>query len=452
MSNEELQKVKLLLKDYVEKSSKSADIHWDPNLEKLSLTFNPYLSSEREHSARYFLMVAAIDRPEYVGRSETARALMIQIEKTMGTECFKRGQSNNFEKIVKELDPYLRLGPLNGKIPDILDLVNSFVEQNAKEGLIKYAFKFSKPEQMVQELASKIPYLGAEYSEHSWMYLRWMTRQFPDLHIFKNFSPKDLQIPLTHFVRNVACCFGICTETKPDWLHPEKINQERKQLTELAATSDMFPEDPTVVDYPLYVLGRWLNGEELSLDLLRKYLEFWQKVYDHIKKVPIEFDLLSRQESKFEKAIREQLERLDFIFEPEQNTFLFPKETGIPSYKPDFVLHKCSKKGKTVILEPHGPWTPREKRSYSLGGKTYSCFANPRNISAHEKKFVEKLRAFKANYGEMYYLLLILPSEVKDRVEWDYPDVADEICEGKDVPKLLYSIRRDNDTARALPR
>ena len=192
----QLQKIKPLLRNYVLQSTKSVDIHWDPNLEELPLNFNPYLPSEREHCAQYFLMVAAIDRPEYVGRSETARALMIEIEKILGAECFKQGQTKNFEMIIQKID-HLRLGPFSYRIPTVLDTVNLFVEQNAKEGLIGYALKFSNPGQMIVDLASKIPYLSGVYFEHCWMYLRWMTRPFPDFNVFKNFSLKDLKLPLT---------------------------------------------------------------------------------------------------------------------------------------------------------------------------------------------------------------------------------------------------------------
>ena len=70
-----------------------------------------------------------------------------------------------------------------------------------------------------------------------------MVRSNPDLHIFNNFSSKDLQVPLTSFVRNVGCCLGLC-DGQPDGNNSQKIDYERKQLTSF--TADLFPQDPAI--------------------------------------------------------------------------------------------------------------------------------------------------------------------------------------------------------------
>jgi len=64
-------------------------------------------------------------------------------------------------------------------------------------------------------------------------------------------------------------------------------------------------------------------------------------------------------------------------------------------------------------------------------------------MSIDEVKFVDKLLTFRKHYKEMYYLILIVPSSIKDRVERDYPDIYDEIVEGEDIPKLLYDLRKN---------
>ena len=53
------------------------------------------------------------------------------------------------------------------------------------------------------------------------------------------------------------------------------------------AAPNLFPEDPAIVDYPFYVLGRWINDQKLSIRLLRTFLKFWQEIYRKIGKPPI---------------------------------------------------------------------------------------------------------------------------------------------------------------------
>ena len=242
MSSDDFNQVKILLKDYVEKSLNTPDIHWDQSLRNpdLQLTFNPYDENQKEITAQYFLMVAAIDRPEYIKRSETTRALMVQIYRSLGKDCFKKGQTENFKKIVHELSPFLRFGENKDQIPKVLDAVNSYVEEKANGRLVQHSQNFVNPSQMVEELSNNMFCFQGKYFEHTWMYVRWMTRKFPDFNMFK-FQSKDLQIPLTRYVRFIACCLGFCSNIEPDLNHPETINQERRLFTEFAAKPDMFP-------------------------------------------------------------------------------------------------------------------------------------------------------------------------------------------------------------------
>ena len=51
MSLDELSTIKPLLKDYVEKSSMSVELQWDPKITTFSLSFDPYAPSEKEKCA-----------------------------------------------------------------------------------------------------------------------------------------------------------------------------------------------------------------------------------------------------------------------------------------------------------------------------------------------------------------------------------------------------------------
>ncbi len=211
-------------------------------------------------------------------------------------------------------------------------------------------------------------------------------------------------------------------------------------MTEFA--KDLFPEDPAIVDYPFYVLGRWIHGEQLSLQLLKNHLQFWKRVYDRIHRTPVTFDAISRKESTFEQSVKAELERLQFMFSFEPLILNLPGGRGAPQYTPDFVLPNCKKKRRIVILEPHGFWTPLEKRPVRIGQKTFSIWVRPTRIDRDELEFVSKLRDFRKTWKEKYYLILIVPSAVRDRVEDDYPDIFDEICEGRDIPRLLYDLKK----------
>ncbi len=442
MSLDEVSKIKPLLKDYVEKSAKSVELQWDPKITTFRLPFDPYSAVEQEMCAHYFLQIAAIDTAKLVSRSENARALMIYIHKALGNDQFKQGQTENFRKIIQEIDNFCKLGSSKEKIPEVLNTVNAYVDSIEGANLLKYAEKFVNPAEMVEDIGNNIPYMGGQHIDHAWMYMRWMVRPYPDLNIFTNFSPRTLKIPLTSLIRNVAFCLGLCSTRTADWSIPQKVEQEREQITRFAM--DLFPADPAIVDYPFYVLGRWIKDQKLSVRLLRTYLQFWQEIYRKIGRPPIAFDVVSRYESSFEQDVRAELEKLEFIFSFEPNIFLLPESSGIPRYTPDFVLPRCRKKGKIVILEPHGIWTPREKRVITLGRRTFPVWVLPDKISLEELRFVNKMRIFRETYKSGYYLVLIVQSSVRERVERNYPNIYDEIIEGKDLPKMVFELKKMN--------
>ena len=54
------------------------------------------------------------------------------------------------------------------------------------------------------------------------------------------------------------------------------------------------------------------------------------------------------------------------------------------------------------------------------------------------------MRTFRGTYKDVYYLVLIVQSSVRERVERTYPDIYDEIIEGKDLPKMVFDLKKMN--------
>ena len=442
MTSNEIGQIKPLLKEYVEKSLAVTELHWD-NTSSSKLLFNPYSPVEKEKIAHYFLLVSALDTADLVSRSENTRAFIVSVHGALGDGLFQTNQSSRIQKITEEFSVFYELGPAKNIIPEVFESVNFFVENTANRSLVKFAKQFAEPQDFVEVLGERIPFLGGRYVDHAWMYLRWLVRPLPCLGVFDNFLCSQLKVPLTSFVRNVAFCLGICSSLVADWNNPSYVEQERNQLTEFAA--QMFPGDPCAVDYPFYVLGRWINGEKLNSNTLKSHLVFWRKLNSQLNKPLITFDVVSRNESTFELKVREELEKLKVLFQFEPYPFSLPEKSGIPRYKPDFLLPRIKKNGKIVLLEPHGVWTPLERRVVSFGRETFPIMVNPSQIDPEESMFVNKLRVFRKTYKDMYYLILIVPSVVKERVARDYPDIYDELYDGADIPKLLYDLKKKSD-------
>ena len=443
-----LKELKLILADYVNKNSNVQCLQWDQRI-AMKLLFDPYAKSysERKKIAHYFLLVATITETKLIGRAENSRALMIQIHSFLGDDCFAPDKLDNFEKIVRKSGFFGQLGPSKDQVPIVLESVNRFVEEVAEGDLIEYARRFVKPREMVTKIGNNITRMGKQYIEKTWMYMRWMTRPYPDLRILRNFSPKDLSVPMTSCIRDVAFCLGLCSEPKEEWWNDfNRVEQDRERLTEFA--KELFPEDPVKVDYPLYVLGRWIGGKQLlrlqpsaRLQLLRDYLQFWERIYDKIQRPPVTFDIVSREESTFEQNVRTELEKLQFMFSFEPHIFNLAENQSAPRYTPDFVLPNCRKNGKIVILEPHGFWTPLERRIVRLGRQRFSIRVRPTRIDPDELRFVSKLEKFRDTWGDLYHLILIVPSSFKDRIEEDHQEAFDEIWDGGDIPKLLFDLK-----------
>ena len=77
-----------------------------------------------------------------------------------------------------------------------------------------------------------------------------------------------------------------------------------------------------------------------------------------------------------------------------------------------------------------------------IGRKRFSLWVPPETIDVSELEFVNKLERFKdAGWREKYYLILIIPSQFKDRIAKTYPGIADEIWDAEDLPTLIYDLK-----------
>tara|TARA_B100000315_G_scaffold134465_1_gene123896 strand:+ start:1231 stop:2586 length:1356 start_codon:yes stop_codon:yes gene_type:complete len=446
VSFDELEKIKPLLREYVELSPKSVERQWEPYIESSQHPFYESAGKENQNIAHHLLMFAVVDTADLVTMPENARALLRWLSGALSDNYFKPCQIDLFRKHIQYFANRRNLGPSYEKIPEILDSINHFVQENAKGDLVSYAKKFATPEEMVKEVGNNISYIRESHLDHARMYMLWMVRSTPDLGIFKNFKKQQLQIPLTSFMRNIAYCLGLCSKTA-DWNDLKEIDKERKRLTQFAL--ELFPEDPAKIDYPFFMLGRWMSdSDNLNLRLLRQYLQFLKNTYYKIQKPPISYKPTkkSKMRSNLEEQVKNDLEQhnLQYIREPYQLA-LEEKNGEAPQYTPDFILSKSLKKnGKKVILEPHGIWTRKQKMKYQLGGKTSFFWAVPSEIGSDEIKFVNKLRSVRKRYKGMYYLILIVPekfySYIKEKKE--YSDIYDEIHCTEDVPIMLFKLKK----------
>jgi hypothetical protein len=259
-------------------------------------------------------------------------------------------------------------------IPEILTCVNKFVRDKAEKNLIKYSQRFSKPKDLVENLAQNIEKMNEPRKDKAWVYMRWMVRPEPDLEIFNHFSPEDLNVPLTGENANVAASLGLINSVAPSlWK-----DKHRARITDFA--KQLFPKDPAKVDYPFFLLGRWLKQKNLNKNTLKEALQF----FDHMHKVTGQphayYQKLSRYKSGWEKMTARTLSKMKIPYGYETISFPLPGD----SYTPDFILDE-SIQGRKIVLEPHYEMTPKQAYKYSL---------------------------FKRIYGQEFLLILLLKNDL----------------------------------------
>jgi hypothetical protein len=394
-----------LMKDYVDQNSLVPTLEWDPKA-SIPLNFNPFDKKyeNQKITAHYFLLVAAITESVLIGRAENGRAILVDLHNFLENNLFTIKDHTLLEKIVERYQFFRQLGSEKNRIPEILVSINSFVEKLPEGDLVKFAESSELPSSMVNELGEHIPRMSGRYSEKAWMYLRWMTRP-SDLGIFSNFSPSDLLLPITSYLRDIAECLNLCSYPEESfWDDQNHVTLVREKLTSFA--KDMYPDDPTIVDYPFYLLGRWIQGKPLCLDVLRDHLIFLTEVYKKTGQPPVIYDIVVRRFSTTEASIGKYLFKLGILFNYESNIFQLSKYT----YKPDFILPDYQKEGKTILLEPHGIWTKLRKRRIKIGRRWMSVTA-PFRPDPDEVKFISKLSLltpvvfYDNEYIEIEYIL-----------------------------------------------
>jgi len=402
--------VSLLVK-FVDMNSDVVDVQWDRRMSP-RLVLNPYSedSEEKKRVAHYFLLGASILEDSVVGFPENARMLLIHLHKAWGNRLFEITKSHLFEEKIRVCKFFGSLGPFREVIPEILTSVNRFVKSEAEENLIQYSQKFSKPEHFVEDLAQNIERMNAFHKDNVWVYMRWMVRSHPDLAIFEHFSPEDLYVPLTENNANVAASLGLINSVAPHLWKSDNIDRARRRITHFARR--LFPKDPAKVDYPFFLLGRWLKKKPLNKSTLKEALQFFEHIQGVTGQPHSYYQSMSRYKSGWEIKTARILSRMKIPFGYEPIDFPLPGD----NYIPDFILEK-SIHGRKIVLEPHYEMTRKQARKYSL---------------------------FKQIYGHDFFLVLLLKNDLipyyhKRNMLTD--DVCDDVWPIEFVHLLAEKIR-----------
>ncbi len=355
----------LILK-FVNLNSKFVDAQWDRRM-KPRLLFNPY-SEDSEHkktTAHYFLLTASLLEDAVIGFSENARRLLTYLHGRLGNRLFEIGKPHLFEEEIVKSELYDDLGPRKQVIPEVLTSINSYVKIKAEKNLIAYAHGFSRPGDFVEDVAKNTRRMDDQYIDKVWTYMRWMVRPKPDLAIFDHFSSEDLQVPLTKENANVAASMGVINSVGFYlWNDRSASAKARERITNFA--KKLFLRDPAKVDYPFFLLGRWLKQKNLNRGTLKEALEFFDRMQKVTGQPHAYYDKLGRYKSGWEKKTAITLSKMGISYGYEAITFPLPGDT----YTPDFILDK-SVHGRRIILEPHYEMTARQVQKYSLFKRTY---------------------------------------------------------------------------------
>ncbi|HLN45539.1 MAG TPA: DUF2400 family protein [Candidatus Sulfotelmatobacter sp.] len=355
----------VLLK-FINQNSDVVDIQWDRRMSP-RLLLNPYTeyTEEKRRVAQYLLMIAAICEDRMVGFSENARRILILLHQIYGDRIFEIRKPHMFAEKIVTSGFYDDLGPSRDAISPVLINVNDFVKNKAGRNLLEYSKRFSKPKDLVDDLSANIERMNGPYRDKAWVYLRWMVRSEPDLRIFDHFSPAELFVPLTQENANVATSLGLINSASPSlWRDEERAKKARESVTNFAR--QLFPNDPARVDYPFFLLGRWLAKKNLNRNTLKDALEFFDHMHKETGRPQAYYQKLSRYKSGWEKKTAIILRKLNLSYGYEPVSFPLPGEI----YTPDFILNK-EIDGRKIILEPHYFMTPHQSAKYSLFKRTY---------------------------------------------------------------------------------
>jgi len=378
------------------------------------LLFNPYSEKfeERKIAAHYFLLAASILDDTIVGYPENARMLLVYLHEAFGSTFFEIKKAHLFEEEIVKADFYHDLGPNKKAASEIFAQINLFVKLKAERNLLQYAQKFTKPKGFIEDLAQNIPALAGPHKDKLWIYLRWMVRPQPDLQIYDHFLPEDLYVPLTKENANVVASLGVIESASPSvWRDEKTASESRQKLTDFAKR--LFPQDPAKVDYPFFLLGRWLKQKTLNRYTLKTALDFLERMQKITGQSQAYYQKMSRYKSGWEKKTALTLLRMHIPYGYETISFPLPNEV----YTPDFILEKTVQ-GRKIILEPHFEMTKKQARKYAL---------------------------FKRTYGHKFVLILLLKNDLismyhQRKILTD--DVCDDVWPIEFVHLLAEKIRR----------
>lgn len=385
---------------------------WDPNL-SVKFPCDPRNKSpdNLKRLSHLLLLAASISDIELVKRIENARSLIAYLYGCIAQRIYSSERGLELTDYVRRSPQYEEYGSKRSQISSILASTNIYIRVKAQGNLVQYSHRFSKPDDFAKDLSEGLVDTGVPPVEKAWMYLRWMMRPYPDLRVF-DFDPSLLKLPLTTPIRIVGYRLGIIPMIDQITLRDASIRESsREKLTSYAR--QLFPEDPCKVDYPFYLLGRWLADK--PGESIEGYLKFFNDLYTMTGTAPVKYDVVSRLASNFEANVRAELRRQHVLFQYESMSFSLGE--GL-TYRPDFVLPGISVGGKRVILEPHGIW--RE---------------------GHEQEVTSKYARFRKLYGTYYWLILLVQPNEFYRVRDTYSDSYDDIVEGRNIADLLYMLK-----------
>jgi len=373
IQSDDMEEIRSLLQEFVKRNSHAVDIQWDPRL-RPRLPINPHSRDYRNRNkvAHYFLLVASIDESKIIGRAENARRLLVHLYRTYGHHLLTISRTDIFENEIRKCKFYNYLGPYRELISSILVSVNKFVRKKAKGDIIRYSQRFSEPKDMVDDIAKHVERFRGRYKEKLWIYMRWMVRPKPDLRIFDHFLIGSLSIPLTTDIINIAVSLGLMDKEVESswWKNEEEVAITRNKVTQFA--KQIFPEDPAKVDYPFFLLGRWLRGRVLTQKTLRESLQFFNELYKTTGYPRVVYQVMSRyRPSGWDKKIRNILLKMGLPILRE--TIRFPLSNNI-FYTPDFIIEKPAVNGRKIVLEPHGKMREAEASKFTLFRRKYEKY------------------------------------------------------------------------------
>ena len=422
MSDEVSATLKDLLVRFVETYSAASDLSLD-----LYLTpkprFMPLETYEaKREAAHYFLLAASLSDIKLTGNPRNIPLLLNHLSAAFKDKLYTiknpadfKIEIEKFERNIKNLD---YLGDAKAEIPEVLCSVNQYVERKANGDLIDYTTKLSqkgrKPKDFVQELSFTVKRMNKQHTAKSWLYLRWMVRGPPDLGLF-TFNPKDLMVPLTTpnfrvyaalgLSENENLPFELSSKYHPDnwWENTAKFDADAERLTQFARS--LFSEDPAKVDFPFFILGTWLEYSDLTVASIERSIQFFMKKHDQLLKPLMRYlTVVSHYNrageeipelgafSAVERELYDFLKQKQIIFSYEFMEFCLSKQNDL-TYKPDFLLPQLTYKGRKVLLEPHG-------------------------IKEGIMQFLAKLAIFRKHYREYFCLILIVPDDLVEKIEF----------------------------------